>query len=418
VLRDNDWSILKQTMQTTVADRSSAAGNFAALEQARATLRNEANERAMDRAINAVSLGRSIVLHGAMQAFNDFPGVFPFARIGDLLAVDRREVQGLRAIRDLLAEYVRHAERKTPISVAVFGPPGSGKSFGVRQIASEIARDRQREFVFNLAQFNSFAELTRQLLKVRDSALNDEIPLVFFDEFDCSLSESPLGWLKYFLSPMQDGTFQHEESMLSIGKAIFVFAGGIASSHAEFSDARFWNDRNSGISVSDVFKTAKGLDFHSRLRGFLDILGPNPDLTCSDNQSNSDPVDRFVNEDFTFVIRRAILIRNIIERIHKESTVQLLDSEGSLEIDRDVLDALLLTDTYRHGVRSIEALFEMSSIQGNGALSKTALPSKLQYEMHVHNTFSQILVRDYERLGSEILRGMFEYLSNISHKTA
>ncbi len=31
------------------------------------------------------------------------------------------------------------------------------------------------------------------------------IPLVFWDEFDTSLDGRPLGWLRYFLAPMQDG---------------------------------------------------------------------------------------------------------------------------------------------------------------------------------------------------------------------
>ena len=108
------------------------------------------------------------------------------------------------------------------------------------------------------------------------------------------------------------------------------------------------------------------------------------------------------------MIRRAVIIRQWIERLHKESEVQLLDSENAAEVDRDLLDALLLTDRYNHGVRSMQALFEMSSIQGERAFSKTALPSKSQYSMHVDGSFSDILVRDYVALSSGILEGIFE----------
>jgi hypothetical protein len=202
--------------------------------------------------------------------------------------------------------------------------------------------------------------------------------------------------------------------MLSIGKAIFVFAGGIASKHAEFADPAFWKKRIGGNSRDDVFAAAKGPDFHSRLRGYLDVLGPNPSLLRLDaklDDSAARKFDRFSADDFTFVVRRAILIRQNIERLHSKS-LQLLDSEDSVEIDRDLLDALLLTDAYKHGVRSMQALFEMSSFQGERALSKTAIPSKNQYFMHVDSTFFNILVRDYDALQSGILKGLFQYSSS------
>lgn len=403
-LDESSWSILKLYIQGK-PDPSDA------FTKATSCLNDPDHVRALERAINAVSLARNIVLHGAKSAFEGLPQSFPFTRIGQLVAVDRREIQGLRSIRSLLAEYVRHDERKVPLSVAVFGPPGSGKSFGVMQIARGVTQGRAREFVFNLAQFSSFSEITRLLLQVRESALDNEIPLVFFDEFDCSYGDRPLGWLNFFLSPMQDGRFQHESSMLSIGKAIFVFAGGIASKHAEFSDPAFWKKRIGGNARDDVFVASKGPDFHSRLRGYFDVLGPNPSLLRLSPKSDASverKFDRFSADDFTFVVRRAILLRQNIERLHSKS-LPLLDSEESTEIDRDLLDALLLTDGYKHGVRSMQALFEMSSFQGEQALSKTAVPSKNQYFMHVDSSFFNILIRDYAELKSGILKGLFEY---------
>ncbi len=417
-LDENSWSILNRYIEGGNTDWPKYdSSTEKAFGKASKLLRDSDHERALIRAIRSVSLARDIVLRGASRVFDATPQAFPFAKIGQLLCVDRHEMQGLRSIKTLLSEYIRHKERKVPISVAVFGPPGSGKSFGVKQIARGVTQKRTREFVFNLAQFSTFDELTRQLLKVRDSALDDEIPLVFFDEFDCSYGDRPLGWLKFFLSPMQDGKFQHEESMLSIGKAIFVFAGGIASRHMDFADPEFWKERVGGQSRDDLFTTAKGPDFHSRLRGYLDILGPNPSLLRCDPKSDDNAkkkFDRFSTEDFTFVIRRAILIRQSIESLHRESSLQLLDSEDSVEIDRDLLDALLLTDTYRHGVRSMQAIFEMSSIQGERALSKTALPSKAQFSMHVDKTFFNILIRDYIAIDSGILHGLFTYFAAAS----
>jgi hypothetical protein len=355
------------------------------------------------KAIRAVSLGRAIVRHGVLAAFDRFGEPLPYAQFGALVAVDRAEIEGLRSIRNVLAEYMHHKERKVPISVAVFGPPGSGKSYGVEQIAKHVTQGKIRQFVFNLAQFTSFQELTSQLLPVRDAALDDEMPLVFFDEFDAPYGTEPLGWLKFFLSPMQDGKFQHGHSMLGIGKAMFVFAGGIAHNHEAFTTGRPWKSQS---TKRDIFGDAKGPDFHSRLRGFLDIVGPNPALLSSNNRKRGTPSsDRFFREAFTFVVRRAVFVRQLLET----SLPGLLDSENVAEVDRDVLDALLLTDCYLHGVRSVKAIFEMSALRSERALTKTVLPSRDQLLMHVHRSFYDIMVRDYINLQSPILEAFFDY---------
>ena len=100
---------------------------------------------------------------------------------------------------------------------------------------------------------------------MRDIGLSGKIPLVFWDEFDTSLEETPLGWLRYFLAPMQDGKFQEGQINHPIGRAIFVFAGGTSSSMAEFDKG-----------TEENFKSAKGPDFVSRLKGYINVLGPNP----------------------------------------------------------------------------------------------------------------------------------------------
>ena len=63
---------------------------------------------------------------------------------------------------------------------------------------------------------------------MRDLGLSGKLPLVFWDEFDTALEGQPLGWLRYFLAPMQDGAFQDGQITHPIGRAIFVFAGGTA----------------------------------------------------------------------------------------------------------------------------------------------------------------------------------------------
>ena len=151
-----------------------------------------------------------------------------------LLTVDRTEIESYRTIAALVQEYISQEKADKPISIAVFGAPGSGKSFGIKEIAKSINKDRIKDITFNLSQMNSPEDLIGALHQVRDESLKGMIPLVFWDEFDTSLDQTSLGWLRYFLAPMQDGSFLEGQVTHPIGKAIFVFAGGTCKRMEEF----------------------------------------------------------------------------------------------------------------------------------------------------------------------------------------
>ena len=114
----------------------------------------------------------------------------------------------------------------------------------------------------------------------------------------------------------------------------------------------------------------------------------------------------FESEDFSYIIRRALLIRQIIVRMARMSESALLDVEERLEVDKDVKDALLLTRRFKHGVRSLQAIIEMSGLHGERIFSKTALPPQEQCLMHVDKSFVSILRRNYFELKSNILRNI------------
>lgn len=72
-----------------------------------------------------------------------YPAIYtPIRTFGNLTLIERDEIEGLHSIRNLMRGYTERQERdeplQRPISLAVFGPPGSGKSFTVKQIASDI----------------------------------------------------------------------------------------------------------------------------------------------------------------------------------------------------------------------------------------------------------------------------------------
>jgi hypothetical protein len=309
-------------------------------------------------------LAEDLVRRGKSDALRGMP----VGQFGKLRTADRAEIEGFRSLRNLVDEYLSGTTGR-PLSVAVFGSPGSGKSFSVTQVAESVAGNRKiTRLEFNLSQFRSLDDLCRAFHRVRDTVLEGATPLVFFDEFD-SAFEGELGWLKYFLAPMQDGQFREGETPHPIGRAIFVFAGGTSSSFEEFSRA--------GVDTETAarFRGVKGPDFVSRLRGYVNILGLNP----TDDG------------DAEYVLRRAMLLRSLIER----KAPQLLDSGSNVRIDDGVLRALLRVPLYKHGARSLEAILDMSLLAGQSRWDPAALPPAEQLALHVDaELFLRLVLRD------------------------
>jgi hypothetical protein len=206
--------------------------------------------------------------------------------------------------------------------------------------------------------------------------------LVFWDEFDTTLNGQPLGWLRYLLAPMQDGSFQEGQLVHPIGRCIFVFAGGTSHCMEEF-----------GSQLNDEQRrTAKLPDFISRLRGFLNVLGPNPQESAS--------------RDPFFILRRAIVLRSILE----ENAPQII-KKGAVNIDLGILRAFLKTRNYKHGVRSMESIVGMSTLAGKSAYERSSLPSREQLTLHVEAGDFLALVGQIELKGD-----LLEKLAAAAHE--
>lgn len=302
----------------------------------------------------------------------------PHAHFGRLLSVAHGEIETLRSLCLLMRRYGEDRQPRQPLSIAAFGPPGAGKSFGIQQIAWQAlgggAPIEEMPFLeFNLAQFSTPADLFGAFHQVRDKALKGPTPVVFWDEFDSRGYE----WLQYLLAPMQDGTFQENGHTHAIGKCVFVFAGATSWDFEHFGPAPLphgWGPSHSadpkaaladpdpevralaaryvkepGLLQSEAkaraeFVGRKGPDFLSRIDGHIDVLGPNPCLRydwTTRTWSLPDP------RDVTFPVRRALLLRQFLGARKPDDT---------LAIDRDLLRAFLHVPRYRHGARSLEKI--------------------------------------------------------------
>lgn len=275
-------------------------------------------------------------------------------QLGKILSMDREEIDGLISMQRLILTHLQEQKPKHPLCVGVFGPPGSGKSFGVKQIAESLAAWQQpvtpKPLEFNVAQFTSLADLAEAFHQVRDLTLETGmIPVAIFDEFDAAFEGRAFGWLKYFLMPMQDGKFMDGAQVHHTGNAIFIFAGGINHSFGEFSSRQ--RDR--------AFCDAKGPDFISRLRGIHNI----PQLNRPVSAGPTDFPD--------WMVRRAILLHNYLR-----------DHAVRIEDDR-LLRALLSVPGLHHGARSLEALVEMCIRVRGAVVGRANLPPRDQLDLHV-----------------------------------
>ena len=294
----------------------------------------------------------------------------PVERMGSWSSVDRSEIEGMRSVRNIIRGYLESTDRPRPLSVAVFGQPGSGKSFAIKQMAREWTDAGSALTVLpecNLSQLRGPDDLVVPFQRLRDCAVEGKLPLIFWDEFDARLGEQELGWLVHFLAPMQDGKFVERGVAQPLGPAIFVFAGGTCSTMAEFE-----------AKVETMGSFVKARDFVSRLRGYVDIMGPNGD-------------------DKARPLRRALLLRSLIERRWSGLLRDKHDDEGNriakADVDPGVLRAFLDIERFEHGSRSMEALFEMSALQGKTRFERSLLPAKHQLDLHVDAGAFMALVR-------------------------
>ncbi len=325
------------------------------------------------------------------------PLFVPVMTFGKLTVIEREEIESIRSIRNLFKNYIeetRKAESSPPLCVAVFGPPGSGKSFAVKQTAEDInrtlsdAKNSLEAVEYNVAQFRSVEELGDAI--TRAGVINNEgkTPLVFFDEFDCAFDDRPLGWLKYFLAPMQDGIFYGVRQTIKIARAIFVFAGGVYQTFDDFdpssrplSITAASKEGDEKTQRDQLFKDQKGPDFVSRLRGHINII----------------PINR-VDSELKPIIRRAIILRGLL---HKRKLITRIGNHQVAGIDEDVLYALLTVDRYRHGARSMEAILHMCG-PIDGKIEKASLPSSAQLNMHIdaEEFFTRIYRARFQRTGA------------------
>ncbi|MCD6389326.1 MAG: ATP-binding protein [Desulfobulbaceae bacterium] len=265
--------------------------------------------------------------------------------IGHLRTTDPAEIGPVVTLQSVMNSYVTKENYQRPLCLGVFGPPGSGKSFAVKEVArvigSKFDQDPFDFYEFNLTQFAQPDEINSAIDLVRASVAKGKVPITFWDEFDCRYDGHEFGYLRYFLPSMQDGVTYVHGIPYYIGRAIFVFAGGVKAN---------WEGMEQLLDPSDpaqlaLAKTLKIPDFMSRLRVVLDIDGINiPEDLLRDATSGAE-----LEELRRILLKRAFVIAHQMNTHWKKAARK---TSG-------LLLRLLIAD-YKFGARSIEAVIEAS----------------------------------------------------------
>jgi len=278
-------------------------------------------------------------------------------KLGELFLFTAEERNQLYAMRDLIRQYIARPDPRRPLSLAVFGPPGSGKSFAVEQILNELMLTPTNVNLTQVSDASSLGEVLAHAarsassgsrsrkIKNGNNVAGSKVPVIFFDEFDAPRNGAPFGWLAWFLAPMQDGKFLHNGDIIPLRRAVYVFAGGTAATMREFSD----------FDRVPEFQRAKGPDFVSRLRGFLDVCGPNAEPR---------------------MLRRATLFRAELSRAIGKGA-------GSFCPEPELMTSLLQAGRYRHGARSIAAVVDLSHLEGKQRFGWEDLPQDHLLGLHI-----------------------------------
>jgi len=316
-----------------------------------------------------VGIARRVAIDGT-----DELSLIPHQQFGKLLTVDRTEIESLRNVKLAISRYEKYDKGKKPLSIAVFGAPGSGKSFGVEQIAKGVLGKDVPIKDFNLSQFAGVEELIGAFHQVRDKALGPHTPVIFWDEFD----SGNYRWLQYLLAPMQDGAFQEKQITHPIGKCIFIFAGGTSY------DFEHFGPRSDDKKAIEEFKRLKGPDFTSRLNLYLNVFGPNKRPFYDEKQDEWKGDQR----DICYPIRRALLLRSFLGK----------KGNQQLSIDDGILTALLEINEYAHGARSMGNVVKQMLESGRvGEMARSDLPPEEVVSMHVdYMEFVRLMNRDQE----------------------
>jgi hypothetical protein len=338
-----------------------------------------------------VQKGAQIIENGYIFELDSIP----FLKISELVTYDQQEIENINLIQELMRSYA-DSNTSRPLAFVVLGPPGTGKSFYIKNLAKDIGSSFSLIEV-NLSQLEEANDLTEVIGKLQNISIQKQIPLVIWDEFDTGNFK----WLKLFLEPLQDGYFSMKGQRHIFGKSIFVFCGSSYSSYLEFVNAvqsQPANDHSKssydlvGVENKPVNtpknKIDKGSDFVSRIKAYLDIQSLNAEIPTSHGLSIPCSHNYFTNN--SYIIRRAILFRNYIERFYPDL---INNNTKKARICPSISHAFLRSERFFYEARSIENILHLCNLQKKRHFTISDIPPYNLIKNNVSEDFYEYIAR-------------------------
>lgn len=199
--------------------------------------------------------------------------------------LDDAHSDDINKMTSLIETYIDDTSRRRPINFLMLASPGAGKSHFIDCVARRMNRRKVVANTFNMASMTTNEELIRPLDDARNAKVEDNIPLLFLDEFDSSPRNFAL-----LLPLLWDGSLSLGQRDLKLNKSIIVMAGSSPSLPEALNHARSMRRE---IPLPDG-TNPKLIDLFSRINGSVIRIPPFYDATTQIDR-RSDKVAITVN---------------------------------------------------------------------------------------------------------------------------
>jgi hypothetical protein len=172
--------------------------------------------------------------------------------------LDDKHIKSIADLVSTITTYANDTSQRRPLVFLMLASPGAGKSHFIKCIANQLRSSNVSAITYNMAGQQSSDDMIPPLDATRNLKVEDQIPLLFLDEFDSSPSFIPM-----LLPLLWDGEVTIGQRELKLGKVIIVLAGSDPTLPETMEDARSMRD----AGHRPRGKSPKIIDLLSRING-------------------------------------------------------------------------------------------------------------------------------------------------------
>lgn len=297
------------------------------------------------------------------ESFEDYKII---THLGKFATRNQVFLDRLFEVRTRMTRYLEKQDVTRPLNILLAAPPGSGKSFLIKQLVSSAGQDRFAFEEVYVASFDDVSELLGVFQRAQSVFVSGKVPVVFFDEVDSKVSGSPI--YKRFLSPMWDGTFFIGKDKFHLGRSIFFFAGSTLSLEEE--SQKILDQSNQPLSYKDYLSDwQKAFEEH---------------WTTSDQEKITDFLDRIdvllrlpplhpriLGEDYDREIQDLVLL--LISKHHPKVR----------RVGRIAFDFLCSAQKSKQSLRPVEKIIFASEVHDEDLFDIFCLPTSETAEVEI-----------------------------------